>query len=63
MWILREEIDHININWWWVSTDSIESSQKHVYDEAWLKTIQHNVVLKDWTILNNVVTEKNDIST
>ena len=56
MWILREEIDHININWWWVSTDSSDTVQKYVYDEAWLKTIQHNIVLKDGTVLYNLAT-------
>ena len=56
LWISRDDIDHININWWGDSSNSSDLIQKYVYNEAWLKTVQHNVVLKDWTVLYNIAT-------
>ena len=56
VWILRSNIDRININWWWEMTSSIDLVQNHTYNEWWLKTIQQTVYLKDWTVLYNVAT-------
>ena len=56
VWLSRNDISNISINWWSFATNSSDLSQKHVYDEAWLKTVQYNVVLNDWTVLYNVAT-------
>ena len=52
--ILKNNIDNITINWWEKITKSKNLNQNYTYDEAWLKTIQHNVTLNDGTILYNV---------
>ena len=56
VWINRDDIDYITINWWWEASKSTSVVQRHAYDEAWVKTIQQNVVLKDWTSLYSVAT-------
>jgi len=56
VWILKKDIDYISIDWWWEVTSSSNLTQSHVYDQAWLKTIQQSVVLKDWTIYYSVAT-------
>ena len=56
VWLSKNDISNISINRWDITTNSTDLSQKHKYDEAWLKTIQYNVLLNDWTVLYNVVT-------
>ena len=56
IWVLRNDIDYVSIDWWWKSTNSSNLRQKYVYEEGWLKTIQQIVTLKDWTNLYSVAT-------
>ena len=49
IWINRSDIENISIDWWGEITNSTNLTQKYVYNEAWLKTIQQVVKLKDWT--------------
>ena len=54
--INRANIENISINWWWEITNSTNLTQKHIYNEAWLKTIQQTVKLKDWTEYYSIAT-------
>ena len=56
MWVLKKDVDYINIDWGWQSTSSSNLIQKHAYNEWWLKTIQQAVTLKDWTTLYSIAT-------
>ena len=56
VWILKDNMDKIIINWWWMTTKSNNLQQSYAYDLPWLKTIQYSLVLKDGTVLNNVAT-------
>ena len=56
VWVLKKDVDNISINWWNNITKSTNIIQNYVYEDAWLKTIQHNVVLKDGSVLSNVAT-------
>ena len=56
VWINRDDVDYISINWWWEATKSTSLVQRHTYNEAWVKTIQQNVVLKDWTTFYSAAT-------
>ena len=56
VWILKNDVDHISINWWWEITDSTNLTQNYTYNEWWVKTIQQTLFLKDGTNLYNVAT-------
>ena len=56
VWILKKDVDHVSVNRWWINIDSTNLVQKYSYDEAWLKTIQYKLVLKDWITLYNLAT-------
>ena len=56
VWILKNDVDHISINWWWEITDSTNLTQNYTYNEWWVKTIQQTLFLKDGTTLYNVAT-------
>ena len=56
VWLLRKDIGNITVNWWWSTSKWSDLVYKHAYDEPWLKTIQYDLELKDWSVLNNVAT-------
>ena len=56
VWVDSNSVRRININWWPSSTYSTNLSQSYVYEDAWIQTIQQNVVLKNWITLNSMAT-------
>ena len=56
VWISRKDIDYISINWWWAVTNSMDLTQDYTYEESWLKTIQQNVILKNWIKYYSIAT-------
>ena len=56
VWINRDDVNSISIDWWGSVTTSTDLVHKNVYSEPWLKTIQYSLTLKNWVVLNNVAT-------
>ena len=56
IWVLRKDIDSIDIDRGPDTTKSSDLTQKYVYNEWWLQTIQQIVKMKDWTKLYAVAT-------
>ena len=56
VWVDRKDVNRIAIDWWWKTTNSTDLSQSFKYEEAWLKTIQQTVYLKNWTTLRSMGT-------
>ena len=56
VWVDSNSVSRVNVNWGDSSTYSNNLSQSYVYEEAWIKTIQQSVVLKNWITLNSMAT-------
>ena len=56
VWLLKKDIGNVIVNWWWSTSKWSDLVYRYAYDEPWLKTIQYDLVLNDWSVLNNVAT-------
>ena len=56
VWVDRWSINYVSIDWWWAVTKSTDLVQYYTYTEPWLKTIQQDVILKNWEVLSSVAT-------
>ena len=52
----KNNIEYITTDRWWEITSSTSMKNAHVYKEAWVKTIQQTVVLKDGTKFYSIAT-------
>ena len=56
VWMTKNDIDHVSIWWWQETTDSQGFSQEYIYEQWWVKLIEHNLILKDGSRLTNLAT-------